>query len=210
MTDGRERTIGRPMLPAGDRTQHPPAGAVGRRKYRASAFCWTARRSSGPLGAPRRSGRPRAPDGPAEGAPDDVDHLVHVRVGLAVLGGGPDAALDVVLEDEDRQGIDGRPQRRGLLEDVDAVLLALDHPGDAADLALHPRQTADELRLVLRIAVTEMARIGPWCRRAAPFSRTHRWSDPSSVGRRPVGRGDLMIPPWSIAGRPRPRRTRLR
>ena len=53
----------------------------------------------------------------------------------------------MVLEDEDRQRVDGGAQRRGLLEDVDAILLALDHPGDAADLALHPRQATDELAL---------------------------------------------------------------
>ena len=60
---------------------------------------------------------------------------------------------------EDRQRVDGRPQRGGLLEDVDAVLLALDHPRDAADLALHPRQAAHELGLVLRVAVAEVARV---------------------------------------------------
>jgi hypothetical protein len=36
----------------------------------------------------------------------------------------------VVFEDQDRQRIDGGPQCGGLLEDVDAILLALDHPGD--------------------------------------------------------------------------------
>ena len=72
-----------------------------------------------------------------------------------MLGGGPDAALDVVLEDEDRQGIHCGAQGRGLLEDVDAVLLTLDHPGDATDLALDPGKAADELGLVLGVAVTE-------------------------------------------------------
>ena len=87
-----------------------------------------------------------AADRAAQRAPDDVDDLVDVLVRLAPLRGRPDATLDVVLEDEDRHGVDGGAQRRGLLEDVDAVLLALDHPGDPTDLALHPRQPADQLR----------------------------------------------------------------
>ena len=76
-----------------------------------------------------------------------------------LAGGGPDAALDVVLEDEDREGVDGGSEGRGLLEDVHAVFLALDHPGDAPDLTLHPRKTADQAGLVLRVAVTE---VGGW------------------------------------------------
>src|SRR5687767_13414284 len=76
-----------------------------------------------------RSGSARAaPHRPAEGPADDVDHLVDVAVCLAVLGSRPDAALDVVLEDEDGQRVDGGPQCRRLLEDVDAVFLALNHP----------------------------------------------------------------------------------
>src|ERR1700752_1862273 len=46
------------------------------------------------------SGRAGTPaNGPAQRAADDVDPLVDVLVGLAALGGGPDATLDVVLED---------------------------------------------------------------------------------------------------------------
>ena len=45
--------------------------------------------------------------------------------------------------------VDGGPQGGGLLEDVDAVLLALDHPGDAPDLALDPAEPADQRALVL-------------------------------------------------------------
>ena len=65
-----------------------------------------------------------------ERTPYDVDHLVDVLVGLAAFRRRPHAALDVVLEHEDGQGVHRRAQGRGLLEDVDAVLLALDHPGD--------------------------------------------------------------------------------
>ena len=49
----------------------------------------------------------------------------------------------------------GGPEGGGLLEDVDAVLVALDHPRDPADLALDPAQAPHELRLVLAVAVTE-------------------------------------------------------
>ena len=109
---------------------------------------------------PLRPDRDSAADRPAERPPDDVDDLVDVLVGLTALGGGPDATLDVVLEDEDRERIDGGAQGGGLLEDVDAVLLALDHPGDAPDLALHARQAAHELGGVLGVAVPEMAGVG--------------------------------------------------
>jgi hypothetical protein len=48
-----------------------------------------------------------APDRSTKRASDDVDHLIDVLIGFAMLRGRADAALDVVLEDEDRQGIDG-------------------------------------------------------------------------------------------------------
>ena len=56
------------------------------------------------------SGRATRPaDRPPERPPDDVDDLVDVLVGLALLGRGPDAAADVVLEEHDRHA---RPPRR--------------------------------------------------------------------------------------------------
>jgi hypothetical protein len=97
-----------------------------------------------------------AAHGSTEGPADHVDHFVDVPIDLASLGRRPDAALDVVLEDEDRKGVDGSTQGAGLLEDIDAVFLALDHPADPADLALDPGKSAYELRLVLGVAVAEM------------------------------------------------------
>src|SRR5262245_36033699 len=48
---------------------------------------------------PRASARAGAPaNGSTERPAHDVDHLVDVLIGLAALRGGPDAALDVVLE----------------------------------------------------------------------------------------------------------------
>src|SRR4029077_6829859 len=124
--------------------RHPPAVAPCRPEVPPARGRAPAGRTAAP--APR----------PAEGPTHDVDHLVDVLVCFAPLGGRPDTALDVVLEDHDGQRVDGRPQRRGLLEDVDAVLLALDHPGDAADLAFHAGEPPDEPRLVLRIGVAEV------------------------------------------------------
>src|SRR6478672_7051463 len=121
-------------------------------------------------------GPSRGADGPPERSPDDVDDLVDVLVGISAFGGRPDAAADVVLEDEDRQRVDGRAQGGGLPEDVHAVLLTLDHPGDAPDLALHPRQSPDEESLVLGVAMPEVARVGGgrrWSRGGA-----HRSSGP--------------------------------
>jgi hypothetical protein len=62
----------------------------------------------------------------------------------------------VVLEQQDRQRVHGRAQGGRLLEDVDAVLLALDHPGDPAHLPLHPGQAPDQLRAVLGVAVAKL------------------------------------------------------
>ena len=58
---------------------------------------------------------------------------------------------DVVLHQQQGHGVDRCPQRGGLLEDVDAVLLALDHAGDAPDLPLDPGKPAQELSAILLI-----------------------------------------------------------
>jgi hypothetical protein len=108
---GRSTPSSRRLLPGGIPHRSPRFG----RKYRRLRFGRD--QAERPL---PRSGRPKRPA-------HDVDHLVDVLIGLTPFGGRPDAALDVVLEDHDRQRVDGGPERRGLLEDVDAVLLALDH-----------------------------------------------------------------------------------
>src|SRR4029453_10845850 len=103
-----------------------------------------------------------------------------------------------VLEDQDRERVDGGPERGSLLEDVDAVLLALDHPGDATDLALHPRQATDEAGLVLRVAVAE---VGGWRRRAATGRAGWHEADLRTVT------GPSYDTPWGycIATAPEPR-----
>ena len=59
----------------------------------------------------------------------------------------PDAALDVVFEDEKSDGVYRCPQSRRLLEDVDAVFPALNHALDATDLARDAAQPPNEDRL---------------------------------------------------------------
>lgn len=96
------------------------------------------RRDAFAVGRTRLSGALRRANRSTERAPDDVHDLLDVDIGLATLGRGPDAATNVILEDQDRERVDGRAERGGLLEDVHAVLVALDHAGDAANLALDP------------------------------------------------------------------------
>ena len=50
-------------------------------------------------------------------------------------------AESAAFERLDYQGISsGRPRRRDLRDDVDAIAAVLDHAGEAANLALHPVQ----------------------------------------------------------------------
>jgi hypothetical protein len=63
--------------------------------------------------APRRRetrvlGASAGADRPAHRPAHDVHHLVDVDVGLAALGRRPDAALDVILEHQQRHGVDRR------------------------------------------------------------------------------------------------------
>ena len=72
------------------------------------------------------------------------------------------AAVDVVLQQQQRDLVGGGGERLDLLEDVEAVRLLLDEPLDAASLPLDPPQARDEIALVLRVAVAEvgLVRIG--------------------------------------------------
>jgi hypothetical protein len=108
-----------------------------------------------------RSGPSAGPDRATDRPPNDIHDLVDVLVGVALLGGGPDAALHVILEDEERYGIHRGPKRGRLLKDVDAVLLTLDHPGDPPHLTLDTTQAPEQLRSILRVAVAERPVIVP-------------------------------------------------
>ena len=77
------------------------------------------------------------------------------RFRLAALGRRANTPLDMILEDHDRDRVDGGPQRRRLLQDVDAVLLALDHPRDVVGplgvplLPLRDQRVVDQVRDVV-------------------------------------------------------------
>jgi len=88
-----------------------------------------------------------------------VEHLVDVGVRLAALGGRADAPLHMILQDEHGERVDGGTKRRGLLEDVHAILLPLDHPADPADLPFDAAETAEEDRAVLGVRVAEMVAV---------------------------------------------------
>ena len=83
--------------------------------------------------APDRSGS--RPDRLSKGPAHNIQDLLDVAIGVALLGRVSDTALDVVFENEESDGVHRRPQSSGLLEDVDAVLPAFDHALDATDLA---------------------------------------------------------------------------
>lgn len=95
------------------------------------------------------------PNRATQRAPDDVDDLIDIAIRVTLLGGGSNAPLDVILQHENRQRIHGGPEGGRLLQDVHAILLALDHPGDTAYLALDSRESADELGLVLGVAMAK-------------------------------------------------------
>src|SRR5207244_5755368 len=64
-----------------------------------------------------------------------------------------DAVAHVAVEDLERERFERGVGRRDLREDVDAVAVVVDHPLDAADLALDAVQALDERLLVLRVSV---------------------------------------------------------
>ena len=66
------------------------------------------------------------------------------------------AAVDVVLEQEQRDAVGGRGHRLDLLEDVEAVGLLLDEPGDPAHLSLDPAQPVQQLAAILGVGVAEV------------------------------------------------------
>src|SRR5664279_6143017 len=80
----------------------------------------------------------------SEGPANDIQDFLYIAIVVALLGRMPDAALDVVFEDEERDGVYGCPQRRRLLKDVDAVFPALNHALDATDLARDAAQPPNE------------------------------------------------------------------
>jgi hypothetical protein len=91
-----------------------------------------------------------------------------------MLRGRADAALDVVLEDQQGDRVDRRSEGRRLLEDVDAVFLALDHPLDAPDLAFDAAEAANQDGLIARVGMAEWgSRLGSINTGIEPVDRDH-------------------------------------
>ncbi len=111
-----------------------------------------------PCGTPTRVPGPRArwagADRPPHGAPHDRHHLVHVGLPLPGLDGVRQAAVDVVLQQQERDLVGGGGHRLDLLQDVQAVGLVLDQ-------ALRGRGPGPRSG-----AAGSAARGGPWCTRA--------------------------------------------
>jgi hypothetical protein len=97
----------------------------------------------------------RVPHGLPESPANDIEQFFDVSIGIALFGGCPHAALDVVFEDQQGDRVHGGPERCRLLQDVDAVLAALDHSFDAPNLTLDTPQTPDQDRLIARIRMAE-------------------------------------------------------
>ncbi len=80
---------------------------------------------------------------------------------VARLERGRDAVLHVVVEHPQGDGLERRVDGAELREDVDAVAVVLDHPGDAAHLPLDPGEPAEQPFLVGRVAVGGCGRHRP-------------------------------------------------
>src|SRR3954453_14973054 len=86
---------------------------------------------------------------------DRVGRLADLLVGLGAAGhgGGDDARTQVLLEQAERDRLQRLRHRRDLGEDVDAVLLVLDHALQAAGLALDPPEALEVVVLAVDVAV---------------------------------------------------------
>src|SRR3954462_1730700 len=84
---------------------------------------------------------------------DRVGRLADLLVGLgaAGYGGGDDAVAQVLLEQAERDRLQRLRHRRHLGEDVDAVLLVLDHALQAAGLALDAAQPLEVVVLAVDV-----------------------------------------------------------
>src|SRR5215207_6564152 len=87
---------------------------------------------------------------PLDGGGELLDLLVGA---LALLDRFPDAVLDVVVQQEEPDLLQGGDDARYLGEDVYAVGLLVHHPLQPAHLSLDPPEAVLELLLVLRLDV---------------------------------------------------------
>src|SRR5438093_8677139 len=93
---------------------------------------------------------------------DGLQELLRLRRCVAFVARADrvrNAVVDVRIEDLEREAVERGADGGDLREDVDAVAVVLDHPLDAAHLALDSVQALDQGVLVLRVAV-DVARVG--------------------------------------------------
>ena len=89
------------------------------------------------------------PRGPA----NHCDELPHHLVAVVVLDSVRDAALDAVLQEEERHLVGSGGKSSNLLNDVRALAALFDHLGDAARLTLDAAHPGQEDILVFSVQV---------------------------------------------------------
>src|SRR4051794_12854012 len=127
---------------------------------------------------------------------DGLGGLADLLVRFATAGSGrlDDAMAEVLLEQAERDRLQGLRHRRDLGEDVDAVLLVLDHPLQSPGLALDAAESLEVLVLAVDVAVLVLAHRGNY----TPLG----FMASTAGGRSSAGRSAAR-PGWSAAGRRR-------
>src|SRR3954464_15349344 len=128
------------------------------------------------IGVARRGSGPDEPGDRVDGLGDLL-----ARLGVAGAGGVHDAVVHVLLEQAQRDGLQGLRHRRDLGEDVDAVLLVLHHPLQPAGLALDAPQPLEVVVLAVDVAVLVLFHV----QHGTPLGYG---AQAMKKGRRPAGR----------------------
>ena len=140
----------------------------------------TSRRPGSVAGAVMPDRRGQRPDEPRDRGRGLGQLLVGVH---AAAHGVADAVRQVVVEQPQRDRLQGLRHRRDLRQDVDAVLVLLDHPLQTARLPLDPSQSLEDV--VLRGLVPRVLHVGNHT--PSGYQVQSRRSLESGVGVRPVG-----------------------
>src|SRR3954454_2261247 len=103
-------------------------------------------------------------------AGDGLGGLADLLLGLPAAGarGLDDAVAEMLLEQAEGDSLQGLRHRRDLGEDVDAVLLVLDHALQTAGLALDATEPLEVLVLAVDVAVVVLVRTRPVGLHAVP------------------------------------------
>src|ERR1019366_597260 len=106
---------------------------------------------------------------PPDGAHQLVDLLLRVawRAALALH-----AVTGVIVEQAEGDLVKRGLNRRDLSQDVDAIALVLNHPGDAAHLPFDPCQAFEQLLFGGRVATAWRGRRGFWFRHSSEYTPT--------------------------------------